>query len=225
MKKNICLTVSFLVSILLLVGCGCEHTYAAATCTEPSKCTKCGEIQGESLGHDYRAATCIEGSKCNRCGQIDGSALGHTTDFGICTRCNTFQGKDIAEQIITNINNGNSEMNSGNRNSEKLFNATTYDQMYSIMCTSTDDYESAVSYYNKAINLCGTYSELSSLKSALQTAVYSCPTEPYSSSKSALETWVYEEGAFRINVILMEDDAEALAGKIGKSVTLLDEYN
>lgn len=37
------------------------HSYSAATCTEPRKCS-CGEVGGPALGHDYK------NGKCSRCG-------------------------------------------------------------------------------------------------------------------------------------------------------------
>ena len=30
-----------------------SHSYAAATCTAPQTCTKCGATTGSALGHDY----------------------------------------------------------------------------------------------------------------------------------------------------------------------------
>lgn len=36
------------------------HSFAAATCTSPSKCS-CGETKGSAIGHDYVGATC---SRC-----------------------------------------------------------------------------------------------------------------------------------------------------------------
>lgn len=38
--------------------------------------------------HSYSAATCTEPKKCS-CGAFDGNALGHDYKDGICTRCNT----------------------------------------------------------------------------------------------------------------------------------------
>ena len=64
--------------MLVLTGCGHKHTWAEATCTEPKKCSECGEIEGNPLGHDWSVeATCTEPKKCGRCGATDGEALGH----------------------------------------------------------------------------------------------------------------------------------------------------
>lgn len=90
MRRTVCV----LLSVLILAGlCGCcrNHDFSEATCTEPSKCTLCGEIQGEPLGHSTvpyeKEPTCTEdgfrgGKKCERCGEIIESAetvpaLGH----------------------------------------------------------------------------------------------------------------------------------------------------
>jgi len=43
----------------------CSHTYAAATCTSPEKCTKCGVTRGSALGHDFAGGSA---KNCTRCG-------------------------------------------------------------------------------------------------------------------------------------------------------------
>lgn len=40
----------------------CSHAYSSATCTEPQKCSKCGETKGIALGHTTYTGT------CTRCG-------------------------------------------------------------------------------------------------------------------------------------------------------------
>lgn len=45
----------------------CSHTYNSATCTEPQKCTKCGETKGTALGH-----TTTNG-ECYRCHEYIGT--------------------------------------------------------------------------------------------------------------------------------------------------------
>lgn len=37
----------------LLTTVDTSHSYAAATCTAPQTCTKCGATTGSALGHDY----------------------------------------------------------------------------------------------------------------------------------------------------------------------------
>ena len=53
------------------------HSFSAATCTVPAKCS-CGVTNGSALGHNYSNATCTEAKKCSRCGTTSGSALGHS---------------------------------------------------------------------------------------------------------------------------------------------------
>ncbi len=68
---------------------------AAATCTSPQKCTRCGVTLKDKLGHSYgAAATCTTAQKCTRCGVTLKNALGHSagaaatcTTAQKCTRC------------------------------------------------------------------------------------------------------------------------------------------
>lgn len=74
-----------LAALLLMVsGCGHEHTWADATCTEPKTCTECGETEGEPLGHTWSEATCEEPKTCSVCGETEGEPLGHTWDMATC---------------------------------------------------------------------------------------------------------------------------------------------
>ena len=63
---------------VMLTGCGHEHIWAEATCTEPKTCSECGETEGEALGHTWEEATCTAPKTCSRCGETEGEALGHT---------------------------------------------------------------------------------------------------------------------------------------------------
>lgn len=87
---KICLLAAVMALLLLLTACGHEHTWAAATCTEPETCTDCGETQGEPLGHTWAEATCTEPETCTKCGETKGEPVGHvwsTDDPQICTVC------------------------------------------------------------------------------------------------------------------------------------------
>ena len=55
----------------------CMHDWLSATCTEPIKCTVCGETDGEVAGHKMSAATCTEPSTCTVCGLTEGGTLSH----------------------------------------------------------------------------------------------------------------------------------------------------
>ena len=67
----------------------CNHTYLNATCTQPKKCSKCGETSGNALGHSYLSATCTKPETCSRCSHTSGTALGHSYLDATCTKPKT----------------------------------------------------------------------------------------------------------------------------------------
>ena len=77
--KKICLALLGIVLVLNLNACSCKHEWAAATCTEPKTCLKCGESEGDDLGHNWgdweiqtKATAAKDGVKvsvCQRCGE------------------------------------------------------------------------------------------------------------------------------------------------------------
>lgn len=76
MKKRLTLLLLVL-SLVLISGCGCEHDWTEATCTEPKICSLCGKTEGEPLGHIWEEATCTEPKTCSQCGKTEGEALEH----------------------------------------------------------------------------------------------------------------------------------------------------
>ena len=62
------------------------HKFSEPTCTEDSKCTRCG-IPGEkkALGHDCNEADCETASVCKTCSQEIEPALGHKFSEPTCT--------------------------------------------------------------------------------------------------------------------------------------------
>lgn len=62
----------------ILTGCGHEHTWVEASCTEPKTCSECGETEGEPLGHSWVEATCAQPKHCSECGVTEGEPLEHT---------------------------------------------------------------------------------------------------------------------------------------------------
>lgn len=62
----------------MLAGCGHEHTWSEATCTEPKTCSECGETEGEPLGRTWVEASCAEPKHCSVCGETEGKPLEHT---------------------------------------------------------------------------------------------------------------------------------------------------
>jgi len=87
--------------VVLLTGCCMKHEWKEATCTEPKKCVKCGETEGEPLGHTWAEATCTKPKTCTVCGATEGEPLGHTwvdrtTEAPkTCSRCGETEGKPI----------------------------------------------------------------------------------------------------------------------------------
>lgn len=72
---------------LLLTGCGCDHVYGEPTCTEPAKCTLCGEENEDSLplGHLWQDATCAVPKTCSECGATEGKTKAHKYSYATCT--------------------------------------------------------------------------------------------------------------------------------------------
>ncbi len=76
-----------------------SHTHLAgpaATCTEPQKCTVCGEVMTGALGHAAYGTGCTSAIKCRRCNIELSGVTGHTpgpaatcTEPQRCTKCNT----------------------------------------------------------------------------------------------------------------------------------------
>lgn len=91
--------------VLLLTGCGHEHQWTDATCTEPKTCSECGKTEGEPLGHDWADATCTEPKTCKVCGATEGEPLGHDFEDATCTeakkckRCGGVQGEPLGHNV------------------------------------------------------------------------------------------------------------------------------
>lgn len=73
---------------IVITGCGCEHEWKEATCTEPKICTVCGEIEGEARGHNWQDATCLYPKMCSECGETVGELGEHSlNEYGVCLVC------------------------------------------------------------------------------------------------------------------------------------------
>ena len=92
MKKKLLLAIIAIVAMLVLAGCGCEHVWADADCTNPKTCTLCQETEGAPLGHSWLAASCDQPKHCENCDATEGEALGHTWEDATCIvpkKCST----------------------------------------------------------------------------------------------------------------------------------------
>lgn len=85
MKRNVTVITLLLLILSTLSGCGHQHVWKEATCTEPNTCTECGETEGSPIGHTWTAATCTSPKTCNVCGETEGTALAHTWSEATCT--------------------------------------------------------------------------------------------------------------------------------------------
>ena len=81
-----------------------EHSWVAATCTEPETCGICGETRGEPLGHRWNFATCTAGKTCMICGAVSGAADGHDWQEAdcenprICKTCGASEGEPLGHR-------------------------------------------------------------------------------------------------------------------------------
>lgn len=89
-SKRIILLALSLAFCLSVIGCGCDHVWIEATCTEPKTCEKCGETEGEALGHNFGewqqtidalTATVSQERECDRCGQTEAGDSQKLTSF------------------------------------------------------------------------------------------------------------------------------------------------
>ena len=95
MKFGFLLVVMILTAVLL-TGC-CSHKYEDADCTEPMRCIRCDETEGEALGHNWSPASCSAPKTCQRCNQTSGEALGHKWVEATCTEPKTCSVCNITE--------------------------------------------------------------------------------------------------------------------------------
>ena len=94
-----------------------SHQWVSASCTEPERCSGCGETKGAPLGHDWADATCTEDQKCRVCGAAGDPALGHrwipaTKDLPeCCSNCGSFQGRSLGIPLVNFLPRESSEEN------------------------------------------------------------------------------------------------------------------
>lgn len=209
MKKNVYF-ISVTLITFILSGCGHEHVYTDATCTTPKTCTECGETEGEVLGHKFLEATCETPEICERCGETKGTALGHnfieatcetpqicdrcnfvgqnalghTTEVGKCDRCGLYQGEDIINSILEKLKYADSITELG-------FMAQTSSNSvdYNNLLIGIAYYESAKIEYESALELCGNYPDLATLKKDIENVISLLPLNVTENTKEALSVY------------------------------------
>jgi tetratricopeptide (TPR) repeat protein len=140
-----------------------EAGYKSYTC---ESCGYSNTEQFSALGHDSPAPTCTEDSKCSRCGIKVESALGHT-DGTVCGRCgkNTFETlyfSGTGAKMISGINlpNGNymitctySNKERGNNHIDiKFFYISEYgSETYDLVLNDSDLSGSQVEFFNGSV--------------------------------------------------------------------------
>jgi len=81
-----------MLNTIVFIGEGGEMhtctTFTEATCTEPAKCTECGEPDGDALGHNYVS------NVCSRCGDTKAAVSGELATFEFGTNSAGGEHKD-----------------------------------------------------------------------------------------------------------------------------------
>ena len=157
------------------------HNFLEATCETPEICERCGEIRGIALGHNFIEATCESPQICERCNFVGQEALGHTIEVGRCDRCRLYQGKDIINSILEKLKYADSitelafmaQTSSNKVNYDNLLSGITY-------------YESSKIEYESALELCGNYPDLATLKKDIENVISSLPLKINGNTREAL---------------------------------------
>ena len=106
MKKCFLLLLLAVVPVFLLTACGCEHTWADATCLAPRTCTQCNKTEGETGDHTWEAATCVAPKTCTVCSATEGDVVDHVWQeatcmaLKTCTVCSEKEGKLGLHDVI-----------------------------------------------------------------------------------------------------------------------------
>lgn len=160
----------------------------SATCTEPMKCSICGKTKGEAIGHTWREATCTEPKKCSICGTIEGEPLGHSTDFGICSNCGSYVGKETVDEIDDSLSKIIDILNNANL---YLQLANPYN-LFDMLTEAADEMDKSKEEYDKIVKLCDSHKELNELKTLTIKARNSIPSGPKAETESEKSRFVEE---------------------------------
>ena len=189
MDKKIRIMVLIL-PLLFLFGCH-EHEFADAKCGEKKVCIVCGFESDEVVDHTWNEATCTSPKTCSKCGATEGNALGHSTEYGVCSRCGEKIGSELDKKIIAEANLISSNSLAIGKVISDYFDM--YDNVtYSLIVASANGIVENKVYYDKVIELCGTYPELSDIKTKAQNAKNSLPVKPTAETNAEVKRWLYD---------------------------------
>ncbi len=189
-----------------LLGCGHEHVWKEATCTEPKTCSECGETEGEALGHDWKEATCTEPMTCARCGDTQGDPNPHSTDMGICQTCGKAINFDTFKQFSDEISKIKASDNG------IMVNAKTLDGMYNGATKIYTETITAIDSYQKIYDNYKDYEGISSVINYIDDAIKAKPSKPQK-SKESLISFAEEMTTFQKKQLKI---AETMSNKINE---------
>ena len=186
------------IAVLCLVGCGHEHAYVEATCTEPRKCTVCGETEGEALGHVYEEATCEKARTCSRCGAEEGNKLGHSVEIGTCARCGTFVNQELYNEIKSELKSADAEISL----CLTMFSTdmTSRDEIYKSFVAGQEYVNSAAEDLRDAREKCVSRNGLEEVKDVIESALEKKPKEVSSADKESLNVYLDEFTQFMLEI-------------------------
>ena len=138
---------------------------------EICKCSRCEETETRVIpaGHSWLPSTCTEPSKCEKCGVTMGEVPGHTTKIGHCAVCGEYISELLPvykEQMMPALNNGVKYLN----RAFFLFSETSGVDIYEDPDAAAEiklQYTYAYSYYYKAYTICGDHADFAQVKEHL----------------------------------------------------------
>lgn len=148
-------------------SCLTKHQFIDATCEHATYCEECGYEIGEKLAHVWKEATCTTPRTCEVCHLTQGKALGHSTKIGYCSVC-----KEYSDELLSEWNTINTNMSSAEKNLssaiDMLLEANDAVYLKSAWVSLCQDYlVETKKDLQRAIDVCGSYSEFKEIKNNL----------------------------------------------------------
>lgn len=173
--------------------------------------TACGQNSTDKQAHVHTwvEATCTSPKTCSECGATEGNAKGHSVQIGKCANCGEPQGKDIVDSIKAKLKIASSSHDRAIETAQTGASMGSFD----VLESSLDEYKKVKDAYQEAYDLCGNYGELSDLKTKLDKAINSVPTQIAGSDSASLQQFVNEMTDLA-NASLEVDLAGAAAEKL-----------